>query len=79
MRVSRVQRSEIRLARSWGEGVESRRGRRPTTQGRYLWARVLRKEKCNRPGSLLRVRTVTPSSVSSSKRSIDVVSRERGH
>lgn len=80
MRLSRVQRSEIRLARSWGGGVESQRGQRLTTQARYLWVKGLRKEKCNRPDILLRVRTVTPRSVRSSKRRrTNVVSRERGN
>lgn len=68
MNVSRVQRSEIRLARSWGGGVESQPGQRLTTHGRYFWVRGLKKEKCNRPGRLLKIQTVTPSSVRSSKR-----------
>lgn len=68
MSVSRVQRSEIGLLRSWGGGVESQPGQRLTTQGRYCWVRGLRKEKCNLPGRLLKIRTVAPSSVRSSKR-----------
>lgn len=79
MRVSRVQRSEIRLARSWGGGVESQPGQRLTAQGRYLWVRSSWKEKCNRPGRLLKRRTVTPGTARSSKRrTTNVVSRESG-
>lgn len=74
MRVSRVQRSEIRLARSWGGGVESQPGQGLTAQGRYLWLRSSWKEKCNRPGRLKR-RTVTPSSVRSSKSGDNDLSR----